>query len=554
MVTVNYGPTELKGLKTFVLGNNKYGLQGVKATNIYAVDFNGDGYTDIVTLPEHFSNPHFYQYSKIENKYVRTKYDPFKEKNYCSFLAFADFNKDGVYDLVMGTLNQKTELSKHPIRIFKGKVTEGKISYHELVGSIPNQIFPTTSLAVIDFDLDGYLDLYLGNWYDFTKKNRKVAPDVLLKGKGFIFKNVSTILGNETRYVKASKSYPNARPTMGVSTCDLDQNGYPDFLTAVSSGYGNKLWMNYFHKKAVRIFEEQGAVSHYGNDSEGDLDPRGGGNTFFSACTDYNNDGFMDVVIGELSHSYDNESRDRSSILTGNGNKKPLNFIRSEYYMDDGTVGWSQADRRGGWFDYNLDGLIDLFIVNSGFPPKSRLIVFEQSEDHSFHDVAKKLGVDIVNPSGTVVVDLNRDGLLDIATGQTHVRDASINDQLYVFENAIKTGGKRSLRFYPRGRRSNYHALGAMLVLKSKKRTQKRWVEYSSGPFPSQNEEGIVFGIDKDDIPIELMIRWPILSKSGRPLVKKYSLDKLKFNSYVQVTACESGRLIYKFNGDCSTK
>src|SRR5690606_25169990 len=187
------------------------------------------------------------------------------------------------------------------------------------------------------------------------------------------------------------------------------------------------------------IFEDYGDESGYAQDYDGHFQPRGGGNSFYAVCADYNNDGIMDIAKGELFHSYDPESRDRSAILSGSSLGFPPKFIRTEYHRDDGSGNWSQGDRRGVWGDLNLDGLIDLVVENSGFPPKSRLVFFEQQPNHAFEDKAEIYGLNIVNPTGTVTLDWNRDGKLDLLVGQNSLRTEAITPKLYAFENVFPT-------------------------------------------------------------------------------------------------------------------
>ena len=79
-----------------------------------------------------------------------------------------------------------------------------------------------------------------------------------------------------------SVSYPNAMPTFSSSTCDLDQNGYPDILTASSSKYPNKVWLNQIDlRRKGPVFKNFGIETGYDQDSEGKFELRGGGGHFF---------------------------------------------------------------------------------------------------------------------------------------------------------------------------------------------------------------------------------------------------------------------------------
>ncbi|MFT6545327.1 MAG: hypothetical protein ACJAT2_002661, partial [Bacteriovoracaceae bacterium] len=514
---VIYGPTsnsaKIKGFENKTL---EYGLHGQSATALYAVDFDNDGFTDLVTLPSHYSSPRFFRFNKEKNLFEPLLYNPFPENFRASFLSFADFNRDGFLDVVVGTLNQKTELSKYPLRLFKGRKFRGKVRYSEEKTNLPAGIVPNSSVAIFDYDLDGWLDIYQANWYNVKGTAPKAMPDRLFKGKGFNFKDVSILLKDEHEYKKSLKLYPNARPSFGVSPCDIDQNGYPDLLIANSSGYENKLWMN-VNNRAIksRTFKDFAKVSGVASDIDGDYDPLGGGNTYYLNCSDYNNDGIFDLAVGELFHSYDPETRDRSSILTGSTFSFPPKFIRTEYHMDDGKVSWSQGDRRASWFDYNRDGLQDLIIDNTGFPPNSRLVLFMQEPNHAFMDVSEDMAINSLNPSGTIIADFNDDGRLDFVTGQTSIRNSSIKGQIFFYENQIEYAKNKSITFHLVGQRGNRNAIGSSLTLKTKNFTAKKFLSLQEGGLPSQNQEGAFFGLGANNKLYSVSVKWPVLNKRG---------------------------------------
>lgn len=543
---INFGPTVANA--SFVDKTNEYGLGGLHGVALNAVDINQDGLTDLVILPSFYGRPRFYLFDKASSKFKEWDHDPLPTDFKASFLNFADLNKDGVVDLVSGVLNQKSEITQVPLRIYFGKVVAGKMSFVEQPLKLAAE--PTSSVTIIDYNLDGWPDLFVANWFDNTGNEPKMVADRLLENQQGTFKDVSHLLNKETIKSQGQIYPPEAKPTFGASSCDIDQNGYPDILTVSSSGHKNKLWMNLAEKgSGTRFFEDIGVESNYGADHNGSLIPTGGGRSFFSACSDYNNDGMMDIFLGELSHAYDNASVDKSSILTGSKSTYPPYFIRTEYLSDAHNDYWNQGDRRGIWFDYNLDGRVDLLVDNSGFPPFSKLVLFEQDETHAFINNAGQLGIDIVNPMSSIVVDLNGDGKLDIITSQNNIRRSEIPARLYVFENHTQTHG-RAFRFHLNGIASNTEGIGAMVMLYTEKGQEKiiqrRWVEYTQGGLPSQNESGVHFGVDASTQVVGVKVRWPYKKSkgfsTGEVSEKLYPLKRFKdMKSPVELTLCENG-------------
>lgn len=552
-VTFVSGPTQ-EGVSTFFKDEtNGLGLNGVAATQSYAVDFDLDGHTDLAVLPDHYSIPKFFRFQPKVQKFVPIP-SPFDEVLRASFLLFYDFDGDMVRDCIVGTLNQKTELTRYPLRMFKGSLRKGRYVLTEVKDAFPTKIEPTASVVPLDFDLDGKLDLFLANWYRKEDGKNVARPDRLLKGEGLKFLDVSNILGNEHETSRDDVKYPNAMPSFAASICDIDQNGYPDILVSNSSGFPDKLWMNLkdSRKKSVN-YVDVGVASGFAQDGDGIFAPRGAGNSFYAVCADYNNDGIMDIAKGELFHSYDPESRDRSAILSGSSFDYPPTFIRTEYHRDDGSGNWSQGDRRGVWDDLNQDGLVDLVVENSGFPPKSRFVFFEQQLNHAYEDKAEIYGLDLVNPSGTVTMDWNRDGKPDLLIGQSSLRTESIQPRVYAFQNKFPSQYP-SVRFFLRAKKANKFGIGALVILKTSHDTQRRMAVESFGNLPSQVSEGVNFGLGQSEAKF-VEVRWPILTKvkGGKmmPLLKSYNLSKYDLSKVHEITLCENGKSYEGFKKSC---
>ncbi len=551
--TVNYGPT-VRESGSFIDRTEALGLGGLQAVALNAVDIDRDGYSDLAILPTYYSRPRFYLWNPRDQRFVLWTHDPLPADFKASFLVFADLNRDRIPDLVSGVLNQRSEVGQVPLKYYAGVLVQDKLRFQEVAGALSLPAEPTSGVTVLDYNLDGWPDLFVSNWFDNRGGNYIPVQDRLLLNRGGKkFEDVSKLLLGESEKTADQLFPPNARPTYGASSCDVDQNGWPDIMTVSSSGQKNKLWMNLKDVRTdERYFEDAGPLSNYASDPDGSLIPTGGGRSFFSACTDYNDDGLMDIFLGELSHAYDNESVDRSSILTGSRELYPPFFLRTEYVSDAASETWNQGDRRAVWTDYNIDGRTDILVDNSGFPPFSRLVLFEQDENHAFVNVASQAGIDVVNPAATITLDVNRDGLPDILTAQNNIRRAEIPARLYFFQNAGRFPGRKSLTVHLGASNSNTDGIGAMVMLYTqtgpRKIVQRRWAETSQGGLPSQNEAGVRFGIGEGVEAVGVKVRWPfrktVSGVSGAAVEKLYPLKGLLVSGHTEVTVCEDGKIL----------
>lgn len=548
---VNYGPNISSDNLQFIDKTQSYGLENLSASTLMLVDLNKDGHSDLVTISDYFSQPTFYLYNPKEKKFreIPSLFDnPLKS----SFIIFTDFDKDGITDALSSVLNQKTELSQKSLRYFKGVIKKDLIHFEENKSFINIPPKPTSSIGIVDYNLDGYLDIFIGNWFDNYKNNSIPSKDILLVYENGKYVDGSNILEGENQKNPSGSMYVNATPTYGVQVCDIDKNGFPDILTTSTNGYKNKLWLNR-HKirEKKRFYKDYGIVANYGGDKEGNLTSRGGGRSFGLACADYNNDGILDVFIGESSHNYDSDLTDKSSILTGSTFKFPPKFLRTEYVLDAYDLDWSESDKRGIWFDYNNDGLLDLLVDNSGFPPHTRLLMFKQLSDHSFLNVSKDVGIDIVNPLSSVVLDINKDGYMDILTSQSKLRDSRIKPRLFLFENRGTLNKTKVLKVYLNGKKANTEGLNATLELTVKTpqglSTRTQVVSHSYGGLSPQNERGVNFAMPVNEKVLRLNIIWPYSKSANNTrsgMEKSYNLKKLNIGKLTEVTFCESGRYL----------
>jgi len=151
------------------------------------------------------------------------------------------------------------------------------------------------------------------------------------------------------------------------------------------------------------------------------------------AAADYDNDGFQDLYV---------TGYPRSTLFHNNGDGTFRDVTEKAGVLNPGKWGTSAA-----WFDYNRDGLLDLFICNyvrfsfsdtrhcemAGRPGYCVQTAYEgdsptlyhNNGDGTFTDVTAQAGLDKLSGRalGVVAVDINDDGWVDLFVA----RDASPN-------------------------------------------------------------------------------------------------------------------------------
>jgi enediyne biosynthesis protein E4 len=152
---------------------------------------------------------------------------------------------------------------------------------------------------------------------------------------------------------------------MGIAEGDIDGNGYPEYaLTSMGDTKLQKLDAEEGGRGEAPVYDdiagEVGATAHQPY-AGGDRRPSTGWHSEFA---DFNNDGLLDLFIakGNVEQMPDFASFDPNNLLLGQWNGK---------FAEAGAEAGIALDRKGRGAlidDFNLDGMLDLLVINRGSP------------------------------------------------------------------------------------------------------------------------------------------------------------------------------------------
>jgi len=165
------------------------------------------------------------------------------------------------------------------------------------------------------------------------------------------------------------------------------------------------------------------------------------------------------------------------------------------------------------FFDYDLDGFLDIFAANGGtdesqgMDSRARVsqppLVLRNQGKGVFEDISKTLGAAFNRPimgRGAAHADFDADGDLDIVL-------ATLAGPAYLFRN---DGGNEHnwLRIRVTGSKSNRSGIGAAVRVSSASGVQTQVVR-SGSSYASQSELTLTFGLGRDTRIGAVDVQWP---------------------------------------------
>ncbi len=408
-------------------------------------------------------------------------------------VAVGDYDNDGWDDLYVTGLGES--------RLFHNE--HGRFKDVTAVAGVNNTGFGA-SAAWLDYDKDGKLDLFVTNYVAWTEKgdifcsldgrNKSYCTPEKYNGDSCrLFHNLGN--GRFEDVTRKAGIWDSTSKSLGVTVIDYDLDGWPD-LAVSNDTQPNKL----YHNNRNGTFTEQAVQAGIAFSEDGIA--RG---AMGIDAADFDRSGFPSLAIGNFSNQmiglYHNEGNrffidEAPSSAVGRASLLSLSF---------GLF----------FFDYDLDGLDDLFVANGHIEPEINRIqpqvayaelplIFHNEGGKKFREVGSELGfARRLVARGAAYADIDNDGYPDILL-------TTNGGPAYLLRNSPAGPGpaRHAIRIKTVGTRSNRDGIGA--VVRVETRNGGVWQTVHSGSsYCSQNELTLTFGLGDAAGVDKIEIEWP---------------------------------------------
>ena len=492
------------------LGLNTVALSGGVAIE----DFDNDGYLDIMASSWGM-NDQLQFFKNNGNATFTRKTDEAGIKGITGGLnvQHADYNNDGFVDLLVLRGAWLGADGQIPNSLLKNN-GDGTFTDVTKSSGIFSK-FPTQTAVWADFNLDGWVDLFIGNE---TNPKFKSECELFINNQNGTFRNTATESGLSgiDKMVK------------GCAAGDLDGDGFPDLYVSVT-GASNFLFKNTgVSEKGIPRFQNVSPTANVGLPIM----------SFPTWFWDYNNDGLLDIFCAAF--GTDTQQRTSAATIAANNYSGKKVGATPKVYLNKGNLQFEEVSQRLGldegmlamgsnYGDLNNDGFED-FYIGTGEPDLTAIVpnkMYLNSNGQKFLDVTTSGGFGHIQKGHAVGFgDLDNDGDQDVFCVLGGAYEGDIyGDALFLNPYGNK---KNWVTLQLEGTTSNKMAIGARVKVVTQKANGQENSIYktvSTGGSFGGNSLQLEIGLDDAKLIKSIEVTWPNKAQT-KTIVKNIAINK----------------------------
>jgi hypothetical protein len=415
-------------------------------------------------------------------------------------VAVADYNNDGATDLFV------TYWGYNVLYRNNGNGTFADVSATS--GLRGNAVRWGSGASFIDFDRDGFLDLFVANYLDLDTRRTPLpgadpkctwlgvpvvcGPRGLPFSTNILYRNngdgTFSDVSNRSGIGQAQKTY-----ALGVLAADIDGDGWQDIYVA-----GDSTRSVFYHNNGNGTFSEKATYTGLAYDDNG-MEQAGMG----VAIADYDRDGLLDIAKTNFADDYPNLYRNSAKVGFND------RALHAGLGINPQFVLWSVI-----FADFDNDAWPDLF-MSAGhiFPEVDRLktaqrfrnprLLYWNLGNSKFEDVSSRAGNGITvehSSRGAAAGDFDNDGDMDLLIMNMNAPPSLLRNE--------NSSGNNWFKVSLRGTKSNRSGIGAKVRVVSDDGSQTHVILSQSGYY-SCNDQRPHFGLSGNKKIHLLEITWP---------------------------------------------
>jgi len=441
-----------------------------------AADYDNDGWVDLIgrELDDPTGNlAHFALHNEGDGTFrFRGPFLPVPNNDISGGITAIDYDNDGDLDLFYPLSETIDGLARRNLLLRNDRGTFVDVT--QAAGLTAERISNTA--IWFDYDRDGWLDLYVGNW-TWPKEEetpeliatRAAQQNILYRNQGDgTFAEVTAEVGLDVEWYLPEASLTGGT-NFGFLAADFDDDGWTDLYVTVALS-PNRLFFN----REGRFVEEPATAQALGIVAD----------SFGAAAGDIDNDGDLDLYQAA---AFAQSASIAGSAVLPQRSTLFLNLGGGQFLDINEGAGLKALNAAntffGNFFDYDNDGDVDLFTI--GTPS-----FFENTGELFFVERPYQAGL----PEGSSnITDFNGDGFVDVFGDNLPFRNRG-NDNHYLTIDLV-------------GTQSNRDGIGTQVFATTGSVRQRR--DLMGGAGWLQDEPILHFGLGQATSVDQLEVRWP---------------------------------------------